>query len=116
MIEASQDDAIKFFNEHGYLIVNSKRQTGKTTLLKKIIESNQDKVIGIRCLSHAHYAMQFNVYPNCVYIPDNPYYLKGRCFDIIIGDEIYIQPNPRIKTACAYTSKFVEFTLKQEDL
>ncbi|MCK4518398.1 hypothetical protein KAT92_06480 [Candidatus Babeliales bacterium] len=111
MIEASQDDAIEFFNEHGYLIVNSKRQTGKTTLLKKIIESNKDKTIGVRCLSHVHYTRQFNMYSNCVYM-SNIQDIYGIHFDIIIGDEIYIQPNPRVRTACAYTSKFVEFTLK----
>ena len=39
------EDAINFFNTHGYLIINSARQTGKTTLLRKIIELNQDKKI-----------------------------------------------------------------------
>ncbi len=93
------------------LIINSNRQTGKTTVLKKIIESNQDKKIGIRCHSHAHYAIQFNMYPNCIYISSSQY-TRGIHFDIIIGDEIYVQPNPEVMTACAYTSKFVEFSLR----
>ena len=115
MREVNHDDAIKFFNEHGYLIINSMRQTGKTTLLKKIIESNQDKKIGIRCINHVQYTRQFNIYPNCEYLPDDPYYLKGRRFDIIIGDEVYIQPNLEVKTVCVRTNNFVEFSLKPSE-
>ena len=42
-------------------------------------------------------------------------YLKEEHFDILIGDEVYLEPNPEIKTACAYTKKYVEYSLKPNE-
>ena len=112
----NKEKAINFFNKHGYLIINSMRQTGKTTVLRKIIELNQDKKIGILCHNHAHYTFHFNNYPNCEYISNLQIDLCGKHFDILIGDEVYLEPNPNIKTACAYTKRFVEHSLEINEL
>jgi hypothetical protein len=111
MGEIDQDGAIKFFNKHGYLVINSMRRSGKTNVLRKIIELNEDNRIGILCPSYGHYKMHFNIYPNCEYVSDFPLDSAGEHFDILIGDEVFLQPMIGIKTACAYTNKYVEYSL-----
>lgn len=113
MNEIDQDGAIEFFNKHGYLVINSMRRSGKTNVLRKIIELNADKEIGVICPNFRDYEVNFNMYhPNCEYVPDFPQDLVGKRFDILIGDEVFLQPRFGVKTACAYTNKYVEFSLR----
>lgn len=112
MSEIDQDGAIEFFNEHGYLVINSMRHSGKTSVLRKIIELNGDKEIGILCPNFRHYKTHFNMYPNCEYVSDFPCDSAGKRFDILIGDEVFLQPRFGVKTACAYTNKYVEYSLR----
>lgn len=113
MTEITPKQAIEFFNKHGYLVIDSMRQTGKTQLLYKIIELNQDKEIGILCPTLSHYHFHFNLFQNCTFIqPKNPNY---KHFDIILGDEIHVEPTTAIKTACVSTKKYLSFSLRPTD-
>jgi len=114
MKQITSNEALEFFNEYGYLVINSMRGSGKTNVLHKIIITNNDKTIGIRCHTLSHYHNHFNIYPHCKFISQSHGYFYGQCnqrFDIILGDEIYIKPSKEIKTACVLTRRHVEFSL-----
>ncbi len=102
------DNALAFFNEHGYLIINAMRRSGKTNILCAIIEQNPDKKIGVHCPNLRQFENHYRRYKNCTYVA------RDTChsFDILIGDEIRIEPIKGTPTACAYTSRYIELTLE----
>jgi hypothetical protein len=102
------DDAVEFFNTHGYLVINSARASGKTTTLQRIIEVNSHLKIGVKCPTLRAFDWGYKKYKNCTFL--NEYAIK-EYYDIIIGDEVFITPRSNLKTACAYTAKYVTCTL-----
>ena len=102
------DDAVEFFNTHGYLVINSARASGKTTALQRIIEANPHLKIGVECLTLRAFDLGYKKYKNCTFL--NKYAIK-EYYDIVIGDEVFITPRSNLKTACAYTTEYVTCTL-----
>lgn len=119
MKHITSKEALRFFNENGYLVINSMRGSGKTNVLRDIIESNRHKKIGILCPSLRHYDNHFHEYRNCNYIVkhysnglgDTMFRGTSYRFDIILGDEIYVEPSKAVKTACVMTRRHVEYSL-----
>ncbi|MCK5612004.1 hypothetical protein KAR91_59590 [Candidatus Pacearchaeota archaeon] len=105
------DGAVEFFNTHEYLVINSSRMSGKTTTLKRIIESNPYLKIGIKTPTLKMFDWNYKQYKNCTYIQK---YTVEYCFDLIIGDEVLVEPRRDQKTACAYTKKYVECSLSSQ--
>lgn len=96
-----QQKAIEDFNKFGYLIVNAPRRSGKTILLQEIIKQNQDKKIGVQCLNYRMFkCLGYDQFINCIYVENN------KDVDILIGDEVFIEPIPNIRTACALTPRY----------
>lgn len=96
-----QQKAIDDFNKFGYLIVNAPRRSGKTTLLQEIIKQNRDKRIGVMCLNYGMFkAMGYDKFLNCIYAENN------KDVDMLIGDEVFIEPVSGILTACALTPRY----------
>ena len=103
----SQKEAIKFFEENGYLVIDAARQTGKTLVLREIIRRSEGKIgvmIGKEYLFNEKYKDL-----DCEFISEFSSDIIERKFDLIIGDEVFIKPRSfkKAKTACAYTPNFV---------
>lgn len=117
-LNKSQLDALSFFEENNYLIVEAARQTGKTTILKEIIKKNEDKKIGIMTLSYLLYVDGYkelgHKFKNIEHITSLEKGIVIEDFDIILGDEVFIEPfkfrniNPFLRTACALTPRSKE--------
>lgn len=109
--------AIDFFNKNDYLVIEAARQTGKTITLQAIIERNKKKKIGIITYSYEMYRFDYKKfeYKNLKYLRKNPSEkeLDQHKFDIILGDEIFIEPfsfnnnGKEVKTACALTPRYI---------
>ena len=107
MTQISNKDALDFLNENRYLIINSKRGTGKTQLLQFIIEHYPSLNIVVRCSSKRVFDTNYKQYRNCTYDPRKEY-----VGDLSIGDEVYVAPNTSRLTACALTNRFEVFSVK----
>jgi len=77
--------------------------------LCEIIKRNLDKKIGVKCLSKNHFDFLYRKFPNCRYISSEK---QEKGLDILIGDEILIEPRREVKTACALTRNYVVMRLK----
>lgn len=98
-----QKEAIKNFEEDGYLIVDAPRQCGKTALLKEIIDRNRDESIGVMCKTLKRFDRLYGWPRGCTFIRD---WECAKGFTMLIGDEVRIEPIEGVKTACAYTSDY----------
>ncbi|NOR85332.1 hypothetical protein GQ473_04380 [archaeon] len=109
-MKVNSDEAVDFFNTRGYLVINSSRASGKTTTLKRIIEENPNLKIGVKTPTRRIFNMYYKKYENCTSIITE-LDSCGYRFDILIGDEVHIEPVIGQKTACAYTMKYIELSL-----
>jgi hypothetical protein len=111
ILTEKQTEAIKFFNEYHYLVVDAPRKSGKTILLQAIVEQNQDKSIGVYCLSYDFFQRHYGRFKNCKFVSGN---IENENFDLLIGDEFLIVPQKR-PTACAFTQVYVTLRWKLKD-
>ena len=84
-----QQKTFNAFNEYNNVVVFAPRRSGKTQLIKHIIEQNKDKKIGIFTQSD-YIFFRIGAYENCEHISSDAssfYKNKGKKFDIIIGEE-----------------------------
>lgn len=107
MTQISNKDALAFLNKNRYLIINSKRQTGKTQMLQFIIEHFPSLRIVVRCSRKRTFDANYKRYQNCTYDPQHEY-----VGDLIIGDEVYVNPSTRCLTACALTNIYEVYSVK----
>ena len=105
-MKISNREAIEFFNINDYLIINSDRRSGKTSVLKAIVESNPNSKIIIRCPTLRMFEHIYAKYTNCEYDMHN-----NKTGDIVIGDEVYISPSKYYRTACALTNRYKVLSL-----
>jgi len=105
----SQIEAIEFFEEKGYLVIDAARQTGKTLVLREIIKRNKGKKIGVIMRKEDFFNMEYKDLEAEYIGEETPVKeIISRKFDIIIGDGVFIKPNKygSVKTACAFTPSF----------
>ena len=103
-----QKKAFEDFKKFGYLVVEAPRRSGKTTLLKAIIECYPNKYrIGICCQNYRMYKA-IPEYADFDYIaPENLMEaIITKKYGLIIGDEVLIEPQEGVKTACALTPRY----------
>ncbi len=133
-LRKEQEEAIDFFDEYGYLVINDARQTGKTEVIKEIIRRNRDKRIGIMCPNRDYWQSCYrdikeevyqmkpmvNKVPSINFIGtrvDEVDFIVNK-FDIIIGDEVFVNPflgfNFRVKTVSACTPRYIIKTIHNE--
>lgn len=105
-MKISNKEGKEFFDANEYLIINSDRRSGKTGLLKSIIESNPSSKIIVRCPTYKMFNDVYAKYINCEYDEYN-----NKTGDIIIGDEVYVPPSKYYRTACALTNRYRVFSL-----
>ena len=94
-----QQDAFDFFGRSGYLVLEGPRRSGKTMVLLEIVRRNSKKTVGVKCLSRKMFDTFYKEFKNCKYNKED--------VDILIGDEVFIEPTPKKKTACAMTRRWV---------
>ena len=107
MTQISNKDALAFLSKNNYLIINSKRQTGKTQMLQFIIEHYPCLNIIVRCPTKKVFDMNYKRYRNCIYEAHG-----NNNGDLIIGDEVYVTPSNRRMSACALTNVYEVYSVK----
>jgi hypothetical protein len=105
ILTKSQQEAIDFFEEYKYLVVEAPRRSGKTFLLQQIARMNPNKKIGVMCLGFNFFERMYGEFSNCRYIENlNSELTKP---ELIIGDEVLVEPKGDIPTACALTKRYI---------
>lgn len=113
ILTPNQLRAIEFFEKYGYLVLEGPRICGKTTILKEIIRRNPNAKIGVKTPTAIHYHTNYRNFKNCEYMGyANPKY----DYDIIIGDEVYIKPQEKVRIACALTPNYLKFIIPFGDI
>jgi hypothetical protein len=101
----AQQEAFDFFKKNNYLVVEAPRRSGKTVLLQAIVEAFPKRRIGVKTLSYPYFKRSYDMYSHCVYIE------RGRGadepVDMLIGDEILIEPQVNTPTACAISKRYI---------
>jgi len=114
-LNKSQKEAVEFFKDNDYLVINAARQTGKTTVLREIIKRNKGKRIGVVTITSSMFRDGYKDL-DVKYISFEKKRESNK-FDIIIGDEVSLLPSDfKCKIACACTglsrSRFEGFEIK----